>query len=294
MAEVQRTTLMARLSRSEVEAAQDLTRQQEAVRTELEQLEKQLRQLTAEREKIAAERDKAAGERDRLRTRIGELEEKLSQRQTRQQQRPVASVQPDPAILRVALADAGAAGGPHAFRCAHRDRHGRDASPGRDAGSAAGRGCGTRSSSGKCNAGPGHRGSAGSAIIQYRICYGPGTPVKPPGAVSPGPVRPGAVRPGTTNYGGGRPTGPFAAPPAVYAPAVAAPQAERPAAPVAVPAVAHGSLAQVERVLASAGVKVKNLFCATWRSDRGVGGPYIPNPQGHAAGDTVHRRGSLR
>jgi murein DD-endopeptidase MepM/ murein hydrolase activator NlpD len=75
--------------------------------------------------------------------------------------------------------------------------------------------------------------------------------------------------------------------PAAAVPAVAyvsaAPQPQRPAAPAAVPAVAHavarGGVAQVERVLASAGVDVKNLF-AQFGVNRGMGGPYIPNPRG--------------
>jgi murein DD-endopeptidase MepM/ murein hydrolase activator NlpD len=63
-----------------------------------------------------------------------------------------------------------------------------------------------------------------------------------------------------------------AAPPAVaYAPA-----AQRPAA---VPAVAHGGVVQVERVLASAGVDVKNLF-SQFGVRSGLGGPYVPNPRG--------------
>jgi murein DD-endopeptidase MepM/ murein hydrolase activator NlpD len=74
---------------------------------------------------------------------------------------------------------------------------------------------------------------------------------------------------------------PAAALPVVYA--SAAPPAQRPAAPapapVAVPAVAHGGIAQVERVLASAGVDVKNLF-SQFGVNRGLGGPYIPNPRG--------------
>ncbi len=67
---------------------------------------------------------------------------------------------------------------------------------------------------------------------------------------------------------------PAATPPVAYA--SAAPQPQRPAA---VPAVAHGGIAQVERVLASAGVDVRNLF-AQFGVNRGMGGPYIPNPRG--------------
>src|ERR1041384_4100997 len=53
----------------------------------------------------------------------------------------------------------------------------------------------------------------------------------------------------------------------------------RPPAPAAVPAVVHSRLAQVERVLASAGVDVKNLF-SQFGVNSGLGGPYIPNPHG--------------
>jgi murein DD-endopeptidase MepM/ murein hydrolase activator NlpD len=59
----------------------------------------------------------------------------------------------------------------------------------------------------------------------------------------------------------------------------AAPQAQRPSAPAAIPAVAYSGVAQVERVLASAGVDVKNLF-SQFGVNRGLGGPYIPNPRG--------------
>ena len=80
LAEVQRTTLMARLSRSEVESAQDQARRQEEMRADQDQLEKKLRQLAADREKIEAEKGKAESERDRLRARVGQLEQKLSLR----------------------------------------------------------------------------------------------------------------------------------------------------------------------------------------------------------------------
>jgi murein DD-endopeptidase MepM/ murein hydrolase activator NlpD len=105
LAEVQRTTLMARLSKSEIEAAQEHSRRQEEMQAGQEEIEKRLRQLAAEREKIAVERDKAANERDRLRARVGELEQKLALAQLRQQPRPVASAPPAaaaPAVVAVA------------------------------------------------------------------------------------------------------------------------------------------------------------------------------------------------
>jgi murein DD-endopeptidase MepM/ murein hydrolase activator NlpD len=43
--------------------------------------------------------------------------------------------------------------------------------------------------------------------------------------------------------------------------------------------VAHGGIAQFERVLASAGVDVRNLF-SQYGVRTGLGGPYIPNPRG--------------
>src|SRR4029077_13409968 len=61
-----------------------------------------------------------------------------------------------------------------------------------------------------------------------------------------------------------------AAPPARAAPAVA---------------VGHGSLAQFERVLASAGVDVPHLF-AQYGMRTGEGGPFIPAPRGAVAPDT--------
>ena len=73
------------------------------------------------------------------------------------------------------------------------------------------------------------------------------------------------------------PATPAAPPPVAYA--APAPEPQRPAAAAAVPAVAHGGIAQFERVLASTGVDVRNLF-SQYGVSRGMGGPYIPNPRG--------------
>jgi murein DD-endopeptidase MepM/ murein hydrolase activator NlpD len=237
LAEVQRTTLMARLSRSEVEAAQDQAHRQEAMRTELEQLEKQLRQLTAEREKIATERDKASGERDRLRNRVGELEEKLSQRQIRQSSRSVASAQPAPAVL------------PTPTRVP--EPRVASLSPQRTVQSAP-------------EAAPSVAAAPAPVTAAPVVAAAPAPSVR----IAAAPARPVAAAVASP-----------AAPPVAYASAAAVPQIERMAAPVAVPAVAHGGLAQVERVLASAGVDVKNLF-SQFGVNRGLGGPYIPDPHG--------------
>jgi murein DD-endopeptidase MepM/ murein hydrolase activator NlpD len=241
LAEAQRATLMARLSRSEVEAAQDQIRRQEGVRGDLEQLEKKLRQLAAEREKIEAERDKAAGERDRLRSRVGELEEKLSQRQARQLSRSVASARPAPAVPPMPA---------------------RETEP-------------QVASLPPLRATPETREAVATSAP---------TPAPAQVAATPAPVI-AAQSPVSTAVAAAQPAAPAIAPaavvPIVYA--SAAPQVQRPAAPapapVAVPAVSHGGIAQVERVLASAGVDVKNLF-SQFGVNRGLGGPYIPNPRG--------------
>ena len=73
------------------------------------------------------------------------------------------------------------------------------------------------------------------------------------------------------------PATPAATPPVAYA--APAPEPQRPAVAAAVPAVAHGGIAQFERVLASTGVDVRNLF-SQYGVSRGQGGPYIPNPRG--------------
>ena len=110
LAEAQRVTLMARLSRSEAEAADGRSRQQQ-VQAGLDQWQKKVQQLTADR-------DKAAGERDQLRARLSQLEQKLSMRKGQPPQRvaaaqpavpqsptPVAAVPPSPArAATVALA----------------------------------------------------------------------------------------------------------------------------------------------------------------------------------------------
>lgn len=246
LAEAQRATLMARLSRSEVEAAQDQAHRQEQLRGDLEQLESKLRQLAAEREKIATERDKAAGERDRLRSRVGELEQKLSLQQSRQLQRSIASAHPAPAVAPVAA---------------------RQAEP-------------------QVASLPPPRTAPETPAAVAAPAPVPAAMVAPI-AATPAPVV-AAPMPASTAMAVAVPAqpaapaiAPAAALPVVYA--SAAPPAQRPAAPapapVAVPAVAHGGIAQVERVLASAGVDVKNLF-SQFGVNRGLGGPYIPNPRG--------------
>ena len=87
LAEAQRATLVARLSKSETEAEVGRTHQQQA-QAGVEQWQKKIQQLTADR-------DKAAAERDQLRARISQLEQKLSL-QSRQPPRPVAEAQPQP------------------------------------------------------------------------------------------------------------------------------------------------------------------------------------------------------
>lgn len=90
LAEAQRVTLMARLSKSEVDAADGQVRQQQQVQAGHDQWQRKVQQLTADR-------DKTASERDRLRTRVGELEQKLSLLQTpRQAPRPLAEAAPRP------------------------------------------------------------------------------------------------------------------------------------------------------------------------------------------------------
>jgi murein DD-endopeptidase MepM/ murein hydrolase activator NlpD len=88
LAEAQRVTLMARLSKAEADLAEGLARQQQA-QAGFEQWQKKIQQLTAER-------DKAASERDQLRARVGELE-KHSLMRSGQPAQPVAQAQPAPA-----------------------------------------------------------------------------------------------------------------------------------------------------------------------------------------------------
>ena len=88
LADAQRATLVARLSKESTEAADGHAKQSQA-ETSLDQTQKKLQQLTAER-------DKAAGERDQFRARVNELEQRLSLLQTRQPPRPVAEAAPVP------------------------------------------------------------------------------------------------------------------------------------------------------------------------------------------------------
>ena len=256
------------------------------------------RQLAAEREKIATERDKAAGERDRLRSRVGELEQKLSLQQTRQPPRAVANAHTAPACRRRRRPRRSREWlrSRHCPRCPKRRPRLRYADPG----------CG--------GGGPGCFDCAGGQRRDHHAA--PAEPAAPPVAYAPSVATPAtavsatpvAVTPAVTASAlpavstppaaAPRPRWQFrrnrlaaATPPVAYA--APAPQPQRPAAPAAVPAVAHGGIAQVERVLASAGVDVKNLF-SQFGVNRGLGGPYIPNPRGSAAGDAVGREARSR
>jgi murein DD-endopeptidase MepM/ murein hydrolase activator NlpD len=93
LTEAQRVTLMARLSKADVDLTEEQARQQQ-VQAGLDQWQKKVQQLTTDR-------DKAANERDRLRARVGELEQKHSMRQP---PRPVAEAQPEPAAAAPAAA----------------------------------------------------------------------------------------------------------------------------------------------------------------------------------------------
>lgn len=95
LAEAQRVTMMARLSK----AVADLTEEQARQQAGLDQWQKKVQQLTADR-------DKAASERDHLRARMGELEQKPA---VRQAPRPAAETQPAPAAQAPAVAAAPAA-----------------------------------------------------------------------------------------------------------------------------------------------------------------------------------------
>jgi murein DD-endopeptidase MepM/ murein hydrolase activator NlpD len=87
LADVQRVTLIARLSKSEADSVEGQARQQQQAQAGLDQLQKKAQQLSAERDKVASERD-------RLRAKLGELEQKLSVLQSKQAPRPVAGSAP--------------------------------------------------------------------------------------------------------------------------------------------------------------------------------------------------------
>jgi murein DD-endopeptidase MepM/ murein hydrolase activator NlpD len=90
LAEAQRVTLMARLSKSEADTIDGQARRRRA-QAGVEQWQQKVQQLTADR-------DKAAAERDQLRTRVMQLEQKLSLR-LQQAPRPVANAAPQRAVL---------------------------------------------------------------------------------------------------------------------------------------------------------------------------------------------------
>jgi murein DD-endopeptidase MepM/ murein hydrolase activator NlpD len=119
LADAQRATLTARLSKEAAEAVDGQTKQSQA-QSNLDQTQKKLQQLSTER-------DKALGERDHLRARVNELEQKLSALPTRQAPRPVAEAAPPilsapaapaPAVAASAVASAPAAPAPTVARAA--------------------------------------------------------------------------------------------------------------------------------------------------------------------------------
>src|SRR5262249_33728097 len=213
LADAQRATLVARLSKEATEFADGRAKQSQA-ETSLDQAQKKLQQVTAER-------DRAAAERDHFRGRVNELEQKLSLLQTRQPSRPVAEAVPAPAPAQTPAAA------------------------------------------------PAVVAAAAPAVV---AAAAPASVPRPaPTAEQPRQVA--VVVPGA----------PAAEMPRTAAvPAVATGPATAPA----VAAVDRGAFAQVERVLASAGVDVKRMF-AQFGAQRGLGGPFIAPPAGQNAGGTV-------
>jgi murein DD-endopeptidase MepM/ murein hydrolase activator NlpD len=86
LADAQRATLAARLSKEAAEVVDGQAKQSQA-QSNLDQTQKKLQQLSTER-------DKALGERDHLRARVNELEQKLSALPNRQAPRPIAEAAP--------------------------------------------------------------------------------------------------------------------------------------------------------------------------------------------------------
>jgi murein DD-endopeptidase MepM/ murein hydrolase activator NlpD len=101
LTEAQRVTLLARLSKADVDLTEEQARQHEA-QAGLDQWQKKIQQLTADR-------DKAASERDHLRARVGELEQKHSMMQA---PAPVAEARPEPTATAPAAAAAVAPAAP--------------------------------------------------------------------------------------------------------------------------------------------------------------------------------------
>lgn len=89
LTEVQRVTLLARLSKAEADVVDTQSRQQQT-QAGIDQWQKKVQQLTGDR-------DKAAAERDQLRTRIEELQQKLSMKESQRAARALAQAAPAPA-----------------------------------------------------------------------------------------------------------------------------------------------------------------------------------------------------
>ena len=90
LAEAQRATLLARLSKAEADIADERARRSQAAGS-LDDTQRKMQQLSAER-------DRAISERDRLKARVVELEQRVSSAQPSAPVRPLAAAQPHAAI----------------------------------------------------------------------------------------------------------------------------------------------------------------------------------------------------
>jgi len=271
LAEAQRVTLLARLSKAEADVADGQQKQQQW-QAGADQWQKKVQQLTSDR-------DKAQTERDQMKTRIEQLEQKLSARQT---SRSVAQAQvpalPQPAQTLAMRAPA----------------------PQTPASQAA-----TQPPVAQAQAE--QPASAQTPAVQLPMAQLP-TAQTPYAARStqslasaatqaaslvtsvPQAAAPSTVAAGEPVRQEAPPTVVAMAAPAA-APTVRAITVAAPAglAPAIAPAVATGrssGVAQFERVLASAGVDVAHLF-AQFGANEGQGGPFIPAPRGSVPNDTL-------
>jgi murein DD-endopeptidase MepM/ murein hydrolase activator NlpD len=98
LADAQRATLLARLSKAEAEIADEHTRRNQAA-TSLDETQRKMQQLSGER-------DRAVSERDHLKTRVAELERRLAAAQPAAPAKPLAAAQPQPAAAPQPVAEA--------------------------------------------------------------------------------------------------------------------------------------------------------------------------------------------
>jgi len=277
LAEAQRVTLTARLSKADADFAEEHARQTQNSAT-LDQSQKKLQQLLSER-------DKAVGERDQLRARISELEHRLAaathvpkpvaEAAVTPSAAPHASAAPTASVAATAPAPSVAATAPAPSVAAPAPAIAAAPAPVAAAALAV-----VAAPAPVAAAAPAVAATPAPAAAPAATIAAASAPVAAPApAVAAAPASPPAAVAAAT---------PVAVAAASVAPAALPqteanrPEAQRVAAVMPVTRSGRTGLGELERVLGSAGVDVAHLF-SQFGVSRGEGGPFIPVSHGRAA-----------